>query len=183
MFFIGHYQKIIKSLKSILVPNNFHFLHTNMPVRIHFPGTTYSQNKAVIKASFPKTSKWDMKSRKGWFGKDLDVIAHLGSGEPGTLYLEGKQDYIDSVVKACKEIVGSCQVEVVDKIPDFQPFEPERKIQAKNAGIDLSPEAMMKSRILNEQAIMEACGMAGNFIRKWIAIIEKEYLDDDDTKD
>lgn len=154
-----------------------------MPVRIHFPGTTYSQNKAVIKASFPKTSKWDMKSRKGWFGKDLDVTAHLGSGEPGTLYLEGKQDYIDSVVKACKEIVGSCQVEVVDEIPDFQPFEPERKIKVKNAGIDLSPEAMMKSRILNERATMEACGMPGNFIRKWIAIIEKEYQDHDGKKD
>ena len=148
-----------------------------MPVKIHFPGTTYSQNKAAIKASFPKSSKWDMKSRKGWFGKDLDITAHLGSGEPGTLYLEGKQDYIDQVVKSCKDIVESCQVKVVDKIPDFQPFEPERKTKEKYAGIDLSPEAMMKSRIRNERAIMEACGMPGDFIRKWIAIIEKEYQD------
>ena len=154
-----------------------------MPVRIHFPGTTYSQNKAAIKAYFPKTSKWDMKSRKGWFGKDLDISAHLGSGEPGTLYLKGKQDYIDSVVKGCKDIVESCQVEVVDEIPDFQPFEPERNIKAKNTGIDLSPEAMMKSRILNERSIMEACGMPGNFIRKWIAIIEKEYHDRESKKD
>ncbi|MCD4766148.1 MAG: hypothetical protein K8R34_06530 [Methanosarcinales archaeon] len=153
-----------------------------MPVRIHFSGTTYSQNKAAIKASFPKTSKWDMKSRKGWFGKDLDITAHLRSGEPGTLYLEGKQDYIDSVATACKEIVESCQVGMVDKIPDFQPFEPERKTQAKYAGIDLSPEAMMKSRIQNEQVIMEACGMPGDFIRKWIAIIEKEYQDLEDKK-
>ena len=148
-----------------------------MPVKIHFPGTTYSQNKAAIKASFPKTSRWDMKSRKGWFGKDLDITAHLSSGEPGTLYLEGKQDYIDPVVKSCKDIVESCQVEVVDEIPDFQPFEPERKTKEKYAGIDLSPEAMMKSRIQNERAIMEACGMPGDFIRKWIAIIEKEYQD------
>ncbi len=153
-----------------------------MSVRIHFPGTTYSQNKAAIKASFPKTCKWDMKSRKGWFGKDLDITARLGSGEPGTLYLEGKQDYIDSVVKACKEIVESCQVELVDKIPDFQPFESERKTQAKYVGIDLSPEAMMKSRIQNERAVMEACGMPGDFIRKWIAIIEKEYQDLGDKK-
>jgi len=148
-----------------------------MPVKIHFPGTTYSQNKAAIKASFPKTSRWDMKSRKGWFGKDLDITAHLRSGEPGTLYLEGKQDYIDPVVKSCEDIVESCQVEVVDEIPDFQPFEPERKTKEKYAGIDLSPEAMMKSRIQNERAIMEACGMPGDFIRKWIAIIEKEYQD------
>ena len=148
-----------------------------MPVKIHFPGTTYSQNKAAIKASFPKTSRWDMKSRKGWFGKDLDITAHLRSGEPGTLYLEGKQDYIDPVVKSCKDIVESCQVEVVDEIPDFQPFEPERKTKEKYAGIDLSPEAMMKSRIQNERAIMEACGMPGDFIRKWIVIIEKEYQD------
>ncbi len=153
-----------------------------MPVKIHFPGNTYSQNKAAIKASFPKTCKWDMKSRKGWFGKDLDITAHLRSGEPGTLYLEGKQDYINSVATACKEIVESCQVEVVDKIPDFHPFEPERKTQSKYAGIDLSPEAMMKSRIQNERAIMEACGMPGDFIRKWIAIIEKEYQDLEDKK-
>jgi len=154
-----------------------------MPVKIHFPGTTYSQNKAAIKASFPKTCKWDMKSRKGWFGKDLDITAHLRSGEPGTLYLEGKQDYIDSVATACKEIIGSCQVEVVDEIPDFQPFEPERKTKAKCAGIDLSPEAMMKSRIQNERAAMEACGMPGDFIRKWISIIEKEYHDREGKKD
>ena len=154
-----------------------------MPVKIYFPGTTYSQNKAAIKASFPKTSKWDRKSRKGWFGKDLDITAHLGSGEPGTLYFEGKQDYIDPVVKSCKDIVESCQVEVVDKIPDFQPFEPEKKTKEKYAGIDLSPEAMMKSRILNERAIMEACGMPGDFIRKWIAIIEKEYQDCTGKKD
>ena len=147
-----------------------------MPVKIYFPGTTYSQNKTAIKASFPKTSRWDMKSRKGWFGKDLDITAHLRSGEPGTLYLEGKQDYIDPVVKSCQDIVGSCQVEVVDEIPDFQPFD-ERKTKDKYAGIDLSPEAMMKSRIQNERAIMEACGMPGDFIRKWIAIIEKEYQD------
>lgn len=148
-----------------------------MPVKIHFPGTTYSQNKTAIKASFPKTSRWDMKSRKGWFGKDLNIIAHLRSGEPGTLYFEGKQDYIDSVVKSCKDIVESCLVEVVDEIPDFQPFEPESKTKEKYAGIDLSPEAMMKSRIQNERTIMEACGMPGDFIRKWIAIIEKEYQD------
>jgi len=148
-----------------------------MSVKIHFPGTTYSQNKAAIKASFPKTSKWDMKSRRGWFGKDLDITAHLRSGEPGTLYLEGKQDYIDSVVKSCKDIVESCLVEVVDKIPDLQPFEPKRKTKEKYIGIDLSPEAMMKSRIQNEQAIMKACGMPGDFIRKWIAIIEKECQD------
>ncbi len=154
-----------------------------MPVKIHFPGTTYSQNKAAIKASFPKTSKWDMKSRKGWFGKDLDITAHLRSGEPGTLYLEGKQDYIDSVATACKEIIVSCQVEVVDEIPDFQPFEPERKTKAKCAGIDLSPEAMMKSRIENERAAMEACGMPMDFIRKWISIIEKEYQDREGKKD
>lgn len=153
-----------------------------MPVKIHFPGTTYSQNKAAIKASFPKTCKWDMKSRKGWFGKDLDITAHLRSGEPGTLYLEGNQDYIDSVATACKEIVESCQVGVVDKIPDFQPFEPERKTQVKYAGIDLSPEAMMKSRIQNERVIMETCGMPGDFIRKWIAIIEKEYQELEDKK-
>lgn len=162
---------------------NKELLLLGMPVKIHFPGTTYSQNKATIKASFPKTSKWDMKSRKGWFGDDLDITANLRSGEPGTLYLEGKQDYIDSVVKACKDLVESCKVEVVDEIPDFQPFEPERKIKAKHTGIDLSPEAMIKSRIQNERAIMEVCGMPEDFIRKWIAIIEKEFQDREDKKE
>lgn len=146
-----------------------------MPVRIHFPKTTYSQNKAAIKAAFPKSSKWDMKTRKGWFGKDLDITAHLRSGEPGTLYLEGKQDFIDSVVNACKEIVDSCQVEVVDEIPDFKPFVPGGGKRERTGGIDLSPQAMLEARLKNERSLMQSCGMPEEFIEKWLAIIRKEH--------
>jgi hypothetical protein len=151
-----------------------------MPTKIHFPGTTYSQNKAAIKASFPKTCKWDMKSRRGWFGEDLAIIAHLRSAEPGTLYLEGKQEYIDSVVKTCKNIVDSCQIEVVDEIPDFQPFAPGMETIKKQGLIDLSPKALGKARIKNERVKLEAAGMSEDFIRKWIAIIEKEFQKDNE---
>jgi hypothetical protein len=154
-----------------------------MPIKIYFPGTTYSQNKVAIKASFPKTCKWDTKGRKGWFGKDLNIIAHLRSGEPGTLYLEGKQEHIDAVVKACRQTVDSCLVEKVDDIPEFQPFEPKIQPEKQSTGIDLSPKAMMRARIQNEQVRMEACGMSENFMKKWMAIIEKEYEDKDNRKE
>lgn len=145
-----------------------------MPVKIFFPETTYSKNKAAIKASFPGSCKWDTKGRKGWFGKDLRITAHLSSGEPGTLYLEGEQELIDSVVETCKEIVDTCQVEVVDSIPDFEPFSPTERTVGKNREID--PRALMMARIRNERAKLEACGMSEDFIRKWIAMIEKEYF-------
>ena len=146
----------------------------NMPTKLHFPGTTYSQNKAAIKANFPKTCKWDMKGRRGWFGEDLAIIAHLRSGEPGTLYLEGKQEYIDYVVNASKEIVDSCQVELVDEIPDFQPFAPGMETIKKQGLIDLSPRAKRKARITNERINLEAAEMSEDFIKKWITLIEKE---------
>ncbi|NIA03261.1 MAG: hypothetical protein GWP12_01800 [Nitrospirae bacterium] len=151
-----------------------------MPTKIHFPGTSYSQNKVAIKASFPKSCKWDMKGRKGWFGIDLAIIAHLRSGEPGTLYLEGKPEYIGSIVNACKEIVDSCQVEVVDLIPDFQPFSPGMETIKKEGFIDLSTESLMKARIKNERVKLEAAGMSEDFIKKWITIIEKECQKDNE---
>jgi hypothetical protein len=151
-----------------------------MPTKIHFPGTTYSQNKAAIKASFPKTCKWDMKGRRGWFGKDLNIIAHLRTGEPGTLYLDGKHEYIDAVVRTCKEIVISCLVEKVDEIPEFQPFSSEMETTKTQGIIDLSYQAMMKARIHNERVKLESSGMSEDFIRKWIAIIEKEYRKDNE---
>jgi hypothetical protein len=153
-----------------------------MPTKIHFPGTTYSQNKAAIKASFPKTCKWDMKGRRGWFGEDLAIIAHLRSGEPGTLYLEGKQEYIDYVVKTCKNIVDSCQIELVNEIPVFQPFTPGMEAKNKEGLIDLSSSAQRKARIKNERVKLEAAGMSEDFIKKWITIIEKECQNQIETE-
>ncbi|HUW68482.1 MAG TPA: hypothetical protein VMW20_10670, partial [Candidatus Nanoarchaeia archaeon] len=99
---------------------------------------------------------------------------HLRSGEPGTLYLEGKQEYIDYVVNASKEIVDSCQVEIVDEIPDFQPFAPGMETIKKQGLIDLSPRAKRKARITNERINLEAAEMSEDFIKKWITLIEKE---------
>ena len=96
------------------------------------------------------------------------------------MYLEGKQEYIDSVVKTCKNIVDSCQIEVVDEIPDFQPFAPGMETIKKQGLIDLSPKALGKARIKNERVKLEAAGMSEDFIRKWIAIIEKEFQKDND---
>lgn len=145
-----------------------------MPVKIHFPGTTYSQNKATIKAAFPRSCKWDAKGRRGWFGKDLAITAHLRSGEPGTLYLEGKKEYIDSLVNACKNIVPSCQVEIVDHIPEFE-FMKTPGVMNQLGGKYLLPHAVLTARINNEKIKLKASGMSEDFIKKWIALIRKEY--------
>lgn len=145
-----------------------------MPVKIHFPGTTYSQNKAAIKAAFPKSCRWDAKGRRGWFGKDLSITAHLRSGEPGTLYLEGKKEYIDLVVNACKNIVASCEVEIVDHIPEFE-FMKAPGVQKQPEGKYVSSHASLTARINNEKIKLKASGMSDDFIKKWIALIRKEY--------
>lgn len=151
-----------------------------MPVKIYFPGTTYSQNKAAIKAAFPKSCRWDVKKR-GWFCRDFSIIAHLRSGEPGTLYLEGKKDYIESLVDACKNIVASCQVEMVDRIPEFE-FTAKSGVAKLPGEKYISPNNALTARINNEMIKLKASGMSEDFIKKWIALIRKEYEERMDIK-
>jgi hypothetical protein len=86
------------------------------------------------------------------------------------------------VVKTCKNIVDSCQIELVNEIPVFQPFTPGMEAKNKEGLIDLSSSAQRKARIKNERVKLEAAGMSEDFIKKWITIIEKECQNQIETE-